>query len=110
NQQRCLTGTGFNISAHRQTMLELNLLINNTEESYVLLDKELNILSYNVQFNELYRQYFGINVQKGACIIDYAQPERREIVRGIYHRVIHHDETFETDITIPVKDDGVKVF
>ncbi len=67
--------------------LEKNLLISNTEESFVLLNKDLQIVSFNDQFKQLYQIYFDKIVEKGESILDYAQPERRSIVADIYERV-----------------------
>ena len=81
--------TGFlvmqtEISESKKTEEELKLLINNTEESFVLVNKDLRIVSFNNQFHNLYKRYLKLDVKAGDSIIDYAQPERKQIVTQIY--------------------------
>lgn len=105
----CILGSAFNQSETKAALLELELLTNNTEECYVLLDQSLNIVSFNQQFQRLYKAYFGIPVEKGRSIIDYAQPERRVLVRQIYERVLQ-GATEQTDLRIPHPGGGISIF
>lgn len=43
------------ITDQKRTEEEMKLLINNTEESFILLDKDLKIVSFNNQFQNLYK-------------------------------------------------------
>lgn len=105
----CILGSAFNQSETKAALLELELLTNNTAESYVFLDKSLNIVNFNQQFQRLYKVYFGIPVEKGRSIIDYAQPERRVFVQQIYERVLQ-GATEQTDLRIPHPDGGISIF
>lgn len=78
----------INISERKKAEAEMILLINNTEESFILLNNNLQIVSFNSQCRKLYKQYFGLEVHKGDSILDYAQPERKELVASIYKRVL----------------------
>lgn len=88
---------------------EMSLLLNNTEESFILLDKELNIVSYNNQFKNLYKNYLNLTVEKGLNILDFAQAERKEIIRDLYRRVLAGG-CEESEITIPVLPGETKTF
>ncbi|MES2559309.1 MAG: PAS domain S-box protein [Bacteroidota bacterium] len=89
--------------------LQLELLIDNTEEGFILMDKKLNIVSFNRQFEKLYRKYFRITVEKGINILHYAQPERKPLVQKIYERVFAGaHETSE--IEVPDPDGGTRIF
>ena len=76
----------------KKSDLEMRLLINNTDEAFVLMDKNLSIISYNQKFAMLYEDAFGIEIQKGNSILDYAQPERKEITRSTYQKVLQGKE------------------
>jgi PAS domain S-box-containing protein len=78
----------FNISDRKKAEAEMLLLINNTEESFILLNDHLQIVSFNIQFKNLYAKFFGLEVQKGDSILDYAPPERKERTIAIYKRVL----------------------
>jgi len=74
--------------------LAMKLLINNTEESFVLVDKDLRIVSLNRQFRLLYSNFFGQDANQGKNILDYVQPGRKEQVRSIYKNALKgHSET-----------------
>ncbi|MEJ5994401.1 PAS domain S-box protein [Pedobacter sp. Du54] len=66
----------------------LSLLISNTEEAFIVLDKDLNITSFNAKFYELYLTYFGINIIEGESIMLYAQPNRRVVLKKLYQNVL----------------------
>lgn len=90
----------INISERKKAEAEMLLLINNTEESFILLNSNLQIVSFNNQLKTLYQRYFGIDIRKGDSILDYAQPERKEIVASIYKRVLKGNIE-ESEIKIP---------
>lgn len=87
----------------------LSLLMVNTEESFVLIDKELSIIAFNEQFKKLYWKFFGRDVRKGDSILDYAQPERRGSVREIYQKVFD-GEAQESQIQVPNPDKSIQTY
>jgi PAS domain-containing protein len=78
----------FNISDRKKAEAEMLLLINNTEESFILLDNHLQIVSFNIQFNQLYKKFFGLDIQKGDSILDYVPLERKKYTSLIYEKVL----------------------
>lgn len=88
---------------------QIKWLINNTEEAFVLMDKNLNIISFNNQYEKLYTKYFKIPVKRGASILDYVQPERLEIVKEIYKNVLS-GKTEASQITIPLENENKIIF
>ncbi len=60
----------------------LQLLIDNTEESFILIDHELRIVLFNRIFAERYYAAFQTEVIIGNYFLDYIMPERRELVAG----------------------------
>ena len=97
------------ISERKNAEEETLLLLNNTEESFVLLDKELKIISFNKQFEQQYFYLFHRKVAKGDCILDFAQDNRREAVAKIYERVLN-GETIEDEIIIPLENNNSIIF
>ncbi len=73
------------------------LMLNNTEDSFIYINRDLIIQSFNNRFANNYKDIFGIKVQKGDSILDYADPKRREIVKDIYDRVFD-GATIENDL------------
>ncbi|SKB32083.1 PAS domain S-box protein [Daejeonella lutea] len=76
------------VTDKKEAELENNLMISNTEESFVLLDIDLNIVSYNNQFQHLYQRYFNTTVIKGDSILTYVSPERRPGLAQLYANVL----------------------
>ncbi|MES2618377.1 MAG: PAS domain S-box protein [Bacteroidota bacterium] len=87
----------------------LTLLMINTEESFVMIDKELVIVAFNDEFKKQYLKYLNKEVLKGTSILNYVQPGREEIVRGIYQRVFN-GEVMESEIEIPLPDKTVVTY
>lgn len=97
------------ISERKQAEQETALMLSNTVESFVLLDKDLRIVSFNAQCEKFYREHFKQNLKKGACLLEYIIPERREISAQIYNRVLQGEtEVLEYSVTLP--DRAVKHF
>lgn len=90
----------FNISDRKRAEAEMLLLINNTEESFILLNNQLEIVSFNNQFKKLYEKYFGIVIRKRDHILEYVQPERKEKAKEIYKSVLDGN-VVESEIAIP---------
>ncbi len=97
------------VTLKKEKELEVTLLIDNTEESFILLNKDLNIVSFNKQFLHLYKNYFGIDVKKGDSILNYALPERRTMVNEIYQRVLNGEQE-ESELTVTLPNDIQKIF
>ena len=97
------------ITDQKRTEEEMKLLINNTEESFILLDKDLKIVSFNNQFQNLYKKYLRLHVKKGDFIINYAQPDRKKAVMEIYQRVLKGNVEFSS-IEIPISETEIKSF
>lgn len=102
-------GTCQDITNRKVAEIEKAILIDNTEESFILVDTDLTIVSYNNQFYNLNEKYLGLKVEKGKPILDYAQPERRELVKGIYKNVLT-GKTEELELNLPLHEGSSKVF
>lgn len=85
------------------------LMLNNTEDSFVYINRDLIVQNFNDLFADNYRDIFGREVQNGDSILDYAQPKRREIVKGIYDRVFE-GETVENELPLNTENEGKRYF
>ncbi|MBL7858448.1 MAG: PAS domain S-box protein [Cyclobacteriaceae bacterium] len=102
-------GTCQDITERKIAEIEKALLMDNTEEIFVLLDSNLHIVSFNKQFNTLNEQYLGYTVEKGKSIIEYVRPEHREILKNIYDNVLS-GKTQEIELELPSSDGSVNTF
>ena len=80
----------------------LSLLINKTEESFVLLNKDLRVVNYNDQFLREFDSYMGKVVKEGDLILDFVTPELRKPLEELYSRVLQGQEESK-EFSIPVK-------
>ncbi len=103
HEQEQLVALVFNEAFTKEESDNYSLVINNTEEAFVLMDKDLMITAFNKQFENLYSQYFGIAIKLGESILNYALPERREGLQMTYKNVLSGLEE-EAEIKIPVGD------
>ncbi len=87
---------------------DVELLMNNTAETFMMVDKNLIITAFNKKAEEFYVANFGASLQTGQSVLDYAQPERKEIVRGIYKNVFEGKQE-ESTITITTPADEKKI-
>ena len=87
----------------------MRLLINNTEESFILVDKNLEIISLNNQFKKLYQEYFQLEVQKGVSILNYSQTGSKETLKQLYNRVLS-GKTERSELTIKTQNSQSKYF
>lgn len=97
------------LTERKRTEREIQLLINNTAEAYILVDQNLDILSFNQRFQILYHRYFGIDVHKGDSILKYSPPDRVEDTRTTYQHVLK-GETVVTNFTVTHPGDGTVHF
>jgi len=92
--------TGQRSPFHEELEQKLALLIINTEEPFVLVDPELNIVTFNQQFEQNYFNYFGIKIVKGISILNFAQQSTVTALRGIYKNAlkgISHQSELKVD-------------
>jgi PAS domain S-box-containing protein len=102
-------GTCQDITKRKVAEVEKSILIDNTEESFILVNNDLMIVSFNNQFYNFNKQYLGFTVEKGRPILDYTQPERREIVKDIYTNVLA-GETEVSELSFLLSDGFTKIF
>lgn len=106
--ENCLCCIGVDISQTKEALLEISLMLNSTEESFVLLNKQLNIVSFNKQFQFFYQDIFAREIAKGSSILDYALDGQRERLQQLYFSVLDGN-TINRELILPTPE-GERVF
>lgn len=87
----------------------LDQLYENTDEGFLTVNKNLILVGFNKKFKEDYKKVFGRDVEVGTSIIDYATPERKEIVKEVYARVFK-GETITAELPFAFPDGVTRTF
>jgi len=90
--ERCIFGTGTDISLRLSLLHELQLLINNTEEAFMYLDSELNVISFNQQMKDHYELLFQKELKKGMRLSQLATSEQKLELNKIIKNVLTGNE------------------
>ena len=109
NNEKISITSVVDVSKQHQAEQEMKWLINSSDESFVLLDLDLTIVSFNNKFCFLYKELFGKGVKKGKSVFEYTQPERLELVREIYKRVLKGSIERDT-INVKLPDGKIRMF
>lgn len=72
----------------QESEANLRTIVDNTSTSYILLDKNFKIVSFNQCALIGYKQELGCDLAKGENIIDYLPDERKKITSERYEQVL----------------------
>src|SRR5215218_9442147 len=70
----------------------LHLILNNIDDFFFLLDKNLKIICINDQTKLRLNEFMGVNVTEGTSILEIISPERRSMMLDLYQEVLNGDE------------------
>ncbi|MBC8034901.1 MAG: PAS domain S-box protein [Chitinophagaceae bacterium] len=76
------------ISESKKKESEMELLLNNTQECFLVVDKDLNIVTFNLQLKILYRELLGSEVKKGDSVKLFAL-QGNQPIDGILQDVLN---------------------
>lgn len=107
--QPCLYGVGVDLTEQKQNLFEISMMLNNTDEAFLLIDKSLKIISSNKQFQTKYREFFGKNVNKFDSILNYTNPEKRNQLAEMYSKVLR-GESFVTETQVTDKEGNSLIY
>ncbi|MGM0579416.1 MAG: PAS domain S-box protein [Bacteroidota bacterium] len=85
--ERCIFGTGTDISKRLHLLHELELLISNTDEAFMYIDQELNVVSYNHQMKTHYDLLFHKVLKKGLNLKNLVRDDQKEELNEILKQV-----------------------
>lgn len=83
---------------------KLSILTINSEESFVLIDTNYQIVAFNRQFKHQYLKYFGSTFEKGDSIFKLVSESRIDALKKVYERVFA-GSTETTELVLPLKDE-----
>jgi len=66
----------------------MRMILDNTDELFIIIDKDLNIINFNKATEEKSKQLLGVPFQKGKSIFESAQPERIPLLKQLYAEVL----------------------
>lgn len=72
----------------RQSQEEMASILNNTEEMFMVIDKEYKIVNYNKATKERAKSILGKELKLGDSLLSLAEPERYAYVTAIYNKVL----------------------
>ena len=101
--------TFLDITPETSTIKEQETLLNNAEESIMLLDEDLNIVTYNSSFADKYKQYLGHELEIGKPILDIIPDNRKKATKEKYQQVLN-GKSLRLEIPFSTIDHGQKVF
>ncbi len=67
----------------------MRVVLNNTDELFIVLDKNLNIINFNKATEEKSKKLLGVPFEKGKSIFDSADPQRIPYLREVYTDVLN---------------------
>ncbi|CAN5362926.1 hypothetical protein BH11BAC3_BH11BAC3_06760 [soil metagenome] len=88
NKLSGVIGISTDLTAQKKSEREIRLLFNNTEESFILVDLQLNIVEFNKQAYDLYKKHLGGSLEKGLSILQFARPGRIRNLKKLYREVL----------------------
>jgi PAS domain S-box-containing protein len=77
----------------------LSLILNNLEDTFILINKELRIIATNEHTRKQIRDYFGIELEQGMSVLKMADPSRYPQLIELYKEVFRGKEQ-RTEILI----------
>jgi PAS domain S-box-containing protein len=67
---------------------EMALILNNTEEMFMVIDKDWNVINYNKATKERAKSILGKELTMGDSLLSLAEPERYSYVKAVYEKVL----------------------
>jgi PAS domain S-box-containing protein len=95
----CLYGIGIDISIQIENLFEINMMLNNTDEAFILVDKSLKIISFNKKFADKSTELYGKKVEKFDSLLDYATEEERQGLVDI-HKLVLQGESITVEFEL----------
>lgn len=73
----------------RQSREEMASILNNTEEIFMIIDREYRLVNYNKAAEERSAELLAMPLKRGDSLLKWADPERYKILKNIYDRVLN---------------------
>jgi len=87
----------------KEAELNMKMVLDHTEELFIILDKDLRIINFNKATEEKSKKLLGVPFEKGKSIFDSASPERLPYLKELYASVLNGSER-RSIVEIPATD------
>jgi PAS domain S-box-containing protein len=104
-----IVNSATNITEHTLNERHHEMMLNNAEDSFVLIDLDKNILSFNEAYAEKAKDIFGDSPKVGLSIMKLALPERVKKVNKILDKVFS-GEIVRADLSMTNQDGKERFF
>lgn len=91
----------------QEAEMNMRVVLDNTEELFIILDKELKIVNFNKATEEKSKKLLGVPFEKGRSIFDSADPERIPYLKELYADVLN-GSVRNSSVEIPATDQHPK--
>ena len=110
-----IIGIGNDISERKRAEIEkrlvqehLQIILNNSEEAFILVDDNLDILSYNKKADLMTLEEYGVPLKKNVPVLMFSSNENYNNLESIF-RVVLKGETVEVDREAKLKSGKTKM-
>jgi PAS domain S-box-containing protein len=76
---------------------ELQLIVDNTDEAFVLVNKDLVIIGFNKVMVERVKSWYGVEMENGMSMLDLTETGRREILQKAFSDALEGKD-FEMEV------------
>ncbi len=73
-----LRGLIVDITKQKKAEFERRMLVDNTEEAFILVDKDYRVTSFNREYQRLYREIYGGELHLGEKVFKYIPADRQQ--------------------------------
>jgi PAS domain S-box-containing protein len=80
--------------------MNMRMVLNNTEELFIILDKELRVVNFNKATEEKSKKLLNVPFEKGRSIFDSVDPQRLPYLKELYAEVLNGSIRYNT-VEIP---------
>src|SRR5665647_1264558 len=87
----------------KQSETNLRTIFENTSSGFLLLDKNLNVISFNNQMNYFTKKSFGFDLQENVSLITMFMVERQQEFKNLFSMILK-GETISNETSYPQTD------
>jgi PAS domain S-box-containing protein len=88
---------------------QLETIVENTYEAFLIVDKDLIVIGFNATFNKQYQLFFGKSIVKGESVLKFVLPGREDFVANIYSAVFK-GQIIEREMPVDGHEQGILTF
>lgn len=91
-----IQGVGYDITERIRAEEEkivaqknLKIILDNSEEAFLVLDRDFRVISYNKMADFYIRSFSGINLKRGVPFLMYSHPDTADRYEKLFHNALH---------------------